>query len=122
MMSYEFGVGEYETRNGKKADVLAERNGKLIGIIYHPAYADGFFHARWNKHGAANSDGNDDLVLPKQRRTYWININNGHVDDFLYETAARAKEARTNRLGTCPNTLACKQITVEFVEGEGLDP
>lgn len=111
-MAYEFGVGEFETRDGRKAEVFAVRKGLLLGAIYHETYASGIAMMRWNIEGAANNDGRDDLLPPKQTRTVWLNVYDSNTF-----THATHKEAIAGRGATC---LAIKEVTIEFTPGEGL--
>ena len=50
-MTYEFKPGEYKTRNGLRAEVLAEHNGSLVGAMYDKG-RPGWSLRRWRLDGA----------------------------------------------------------------------
>lgn len=116
-MTYQFGVGEYETSDGRKAEVLAERKGILIGIVYDDSHIDGLNVMRWKKDGSHHTGHkNSQLVPPKQTRTYWVNI----YDSFRTLTYLHADKRAANAAAS-EGCIACKEITIQLTPGEGLE-
>lgn len=115
-MAYQFGVGEYVTANERKAEVLAVRGKTLIGIVYAECYVDGFAVRRWQLDGTSGDGMGCTLLPPKQTRTLWLNI---YKREETRDVAHTSKEQAS--LGSMGDRIACKEITIEFTPGEGLE-
>ena len=108
----------YQTRNGREVRIYEVHSEGDYPV--HGAFktADGLWQATcWPSTGVYVSGRplDYDLVLVPKRHTreVWINMySNGRVSSHL-----SAEYACSTRL---PNCIACKHLTFDFIEGEGL--
>jgi hypothetical protein len=107
---------EYTTRDGRAVRVLTVdgKSSPVIGEVYHPGYGWCLFNwdcfGKYQVHGETQSD-----LIPKpvkHTRTVWLNLYDTYVMGHYTRQAAGAARL-------C-DIIACKEITFEFEEGEGL--
>jgi hypothetical protein len=105
---------KYKTRNGSIVEIVAIRpelkSHQVAGIMNEQLetwYIDGSY---MKEYGA-----NLDLVAEykeAQGIDVWVNIYKRVIEVYLTE-----QDAKSNQWSSC---LACKKITIEYTEGEGL--
>ena len=113
-MAYEFAPGEYELANGLKAKVWERRGNELLG--YWESKDGNALLERW-KFDGTNSTPSFSLLPPKQTRTVWVNVYEQELP-FTYMHLSR--ERADMHAASNSSRIACKEITIEFVPGEGL--
>jgi hypothetical protein len=113
-MAFEFVPGEYDTECGSQVVVLESFGGYLFGRVL----GNGIWRARqWELNGSCtNYERGDNLVPPKQKRTYWANI-------YPQRSPCLHVDEESARSGRKPHKdcIACVKVELEFTPGEGLD-
>jgi len=116
----ELGIGQYVTRDGQQAEVLAIVDGMLYGRVNHQLSNGSpcWFGVAWKPDGRARSHTGDDIgvkVEPRVKATYWLNIYKSGErlcktwEDALIESSRRQEDV-----------LCRVEIKVDAKVGEGL--
>jgi len=117
----ELGIGQYVTRDGELAEVLAVVDGMLYGRVNHRLSSGSPFWLgiAWNLNGRARSHSGDDIgceVQPRVTATYWLNIfqsGPGQPRKTWEESLIEASRMKSN-------VLCRVEIKVDAKIGEGL--
>jgi hypothetical protein len=108
---------KYKTTDGRDVKLYAIEGDRVMGAIKH---RDGLWRSDdWavtdgNYYEDGTSSGNTDLVEVKEKKTQTLYVN-------IYERGTTGHHTRDwADMIALKGRLACKQITIEYEEGEGL--
>jgi hypothetical protein len=107
---------KYRTRNGLPVELITVSGRGSSPVLGYVSDITRVFS--WTADGKlyeAEANDEDDLVEVKEKKTItvWVNISScGHIYGYPY--ASVVSDCRGS------NTIACKQIDIEYEEGEGL--
>ncbi len=118
----ELGIGQYVTRDGQQAEVLAIVDGMLYGRVNHQLmnWSPCWFGMAWMPNGTARSHSGDDIgvkVEPRVKATYWLNIYQGGPGMLRKNWEESLIEASRNDT----EIVLCRvEVKVDAKVGEGL--
>ena len=118
----ELGLGQYITRDGQQAEVIAMKDGLLFGRVNSPL-SDGspyWFAVAWLPNGTARSHPGNDIgckIEPRIKATYWLNIYQsgpGLLRKTWEESLIEASRS------DCDSVMCRVEVKVNAKVGEGL--
>jgi hypothetical protein len=113
---------EYVTRDGRAVRVLcvdARRKSYPVCALVREEPMDSLLSYTSTGRFYSDKDSEHDLIPKpvKHTRTVWVNVYpDGANSGFFADSKKRADDLA----GHSPHRIACKEITFEFEEGEGL--
>jgi hypothetical protein len=106
---------KYITRDWRQVEIVAirpELEGNQIAGILDNELNTWHINGNYMKEYVNNLDLIDEVKEP-HKQFFWVNIYLHVIEGFLTEQDAKSKQ-----WSSC---LACKKITIEYTEGEGLE-
>lgn len=119
-----FSVGEYKTKGGKVVDIVAVVDSVAIGYFdKDPTFADAWDAKTGSYISDLESERWHDLIDPNAKpikQDRWVPIYRNKFNGRVYVGALR-RSKRAAQNSKCKHCIAIAKVTIDCMEGDGLD-